>query len=234
MRVGRSFGVGVLAVGAILVAACTSAQKAQDAPSSTTQTLLVPASTTGPAPSTEQPSAASVEPTTTIVQTVTRHQGGKTMVAPPPPSTHEPAPVDGECPYLSADVVSYITGQHHGQTQISDTKPYPICTFYRSDGGYMGSVRIIVADTPQAAIAAVDQHVPRNDSEEATKPEGWSGGLMTKDDGEATYGVSKGKIAVIAVENETPSIKARNMATCAIYGAKLEQGTAPDYCTSDQ
>lgn len=223
--------MGAALTGAMLLAACTSAP--QDTGPSTTKASLTPTSTGEQMPSTSRPSAASIEPTVTMVQTVTRHQGGKTVIVSPPPSTHEPEPVDGECPYLDDNTVYHATGQYSGQTQIVATEPYPVCTFYRSDGGYMATVRIIVADTPQAAIAAVDQHIPREKSQEATKPDGWSGGLMTTDDEMSLYGVSKGKFAVIAKENETPSIKARNLATCAIYGAKLEQGTPPTFCTLD-
>lgn len=230
MRVDRPVGVGLLLGGALLMAACTSTPAAQDS-TSPVITTATPSASARPSPT---PVASSQPPASTIVSTVTQHQGGSTIMASPPPSTAEPAPVDGECPFLSDDAMAGITGQRGGQTQISATKPYPICTFYRSDGGYRGSVRIVVAATPQAAIAAVDQHVPRDQSYEATKPAGWSGGLLTNDKGEAIYAVSKGKIAVIATENETPSIKARNMAECAIYGAKLEPGPAPEYCSGPQ
>lgn len=147
----------------------------------------------------------------------------------------------GDCPYLDADVVSALTGQRHGQTLIIDLQPHPMCVFYRSDGGLMGSVRIIAAATPQAAVAAVDQHVPVAGSQPATQPAGWTGGSMTTpgqmtQDSSAgsTYAVSKGKIAVVATENESPSIKARVMAVCAIYGLKLQAGPPPDYCTGPQ
>ena len=144
----------------------------------------------------------------------------------------------GECPYLSADVVSVITGQHHGDTQLVEFEPHPMCVFYRSDGGLMGSVRIIEAANPQQAVAAVNQHVPIADSQPASQPAGWSGGSitsagqMTQDsNAKSVYAVSKGNIAVIAEENESPSIKARVMAVCAIYGLKLGSGPTPDYCS---
>ncbi len=135
-------------------------------------------------------------------------------------------------------MVSDITGQHHGQTQIVALSPQPMCIFYRSDGGRMGSVQVIRAGSPQAAVAAVNQHVPIAGSQPATQPAGWTGGSVTTpgqmtQDSEArsVYAVSKGSIAVVAEENESPSLKARVMAVCAIYGLRLEPGPAPDYCS---
>lgn len=135
-------------------------------------------------------------------------------------------------------MVSDITGQHHGQTQLIQLDPHPTCVFYRSDGGRMGSVRVIQAATPAAAVAAVNQHVPIAGSQPATQPAGWTGGSMSSpgqmtQDSQATsvYAVSKGTIAVVADEDESPSLKARLMAVCAIYGLGLESGPAPDYCT---
>ena len=136
-------------------------------------------------------------------------------------------------------MVSEITGQGHGQTQLIPFAPEPMCVFYRSDGGLMGSVRIIQAGSPQQAVAAVNQHVPIADSQPASQPAGWSGGSMTTpgqmtqdSNASSVYAVSKGKVAVVAEENESPSIKARVMAVCAIYGLKLQPGPAPDYCTA--
>jgi hypothetical protein len=78
-------------------------------------------------------------------------------------------------------------------------------------------------------------------SQPATQPSGWVGGSMstpgqmTQDsNGRSVYAVSKGNIAVVVEEEESPSIKARVMAVCAIYGLRLETGAAPDYCSSVQ
>jgi UPF0176 protein len=116
-----------------------------------------------------------------------------------------------------------------------------MCVFYRSDGGLMGSVRVIMAASPQAAVAAVNQHVPVAGSQPATQPSGWVGGSMTTpgqmtqdSSARSVYAVSKGTIAIVAEEEESPSIKARVMAVCAIYGLKLEAGQAPDYCSGPQ
>ena len=147
--------------------------------------------------------------------------------------------MSGDCPYLAADVVSEITGQHHGPTQIVVVTPYPICQFYRSDGGWMASVRIVAADSPGAAVAAVNQHVPIEGSQPANQPAGWTGGSKSVGqkvadctDCHSWYAVSKGRIAVVAEQNETPSIKARSIAICAIVNLKLADMPLPDYCTA--
>ena len=97
---------------------------------------------------------------------------------------------------------------------------------------------MIEAASPQAAASAVNQHVPVTGSQPASQPAGWTGGSvttpgqMTQDSSaQSTYAVSKGNVAVVATEDESPSIKARVMAVCAIYGLKLEAGPAPDYCS---
>lgn len=113
-----------------------------------------------------------------------------------------------------------------------------MCVFYRSDGGWMGSVRVIKAATPQAAASAVVQHVPLAGSQPVSQPPGWVGGStttpgqMTQDStAKSVYAVSRGDIAVVAEENESPSFKARQMAVCTIYGLQLGTGAAPEYCT---
>lgn len=245
---------------AVLLAGCTSTPAAPSTPapgtpapstaSSSTATTNGPASSipasSAPAPSTPAPSTVpttvpSTPAPSTVRTTVTQTKPGVTITVSPPKATAEPAAVTGECPYLRADVVSDITGQHHGPTQLVDLSPQPMCVFYRSDGGLMGSVRVIMAASPQAAVAAVNQHVPVSGSQPASQPSGWVGGSMTTP-GQMTqdsvarsvYAVSKGNIAIIAQENESPSIKARVMAVCAIYGLDLETGQAPDYCSGPQ
>ena len=103
----------------------------------------------------------------------------------------------------------------------------------------MGSIRVIVAGSAQAAVAAVNQHVPIAGSQPASQPGGWSGGSittpgqMTQDSqGTSVYAVSRGNVAVVAEEDESPSLKARLIAVCSIYGLGLEAGVAPDYCTA--
>ncbi len=207
----------------------TTSQTTSRTTSRTIGTRSLPRSTVA----VRSPSAPS-RPRVTV--TVTRTHADVTATAGPPKSTAEPAAISGECPYLGASVVSMITGQHHGDTRLVDLVPQPMCLFFRSDGGWMGSVRVIRAANPQAAAAAVNQHVPIADSQPASSPPGWVGGSTTKGgmtqdaDAKSVYGVAKGTIAVIAEENESPSIKARLMATCAIYQLKLENGQTPSVC----
>lgn len=141
-------------------------------------------------------------------------------IAQPPAPTDEPAPVAGACPYLPDDQVADINGQHTGVTTVVDIQPQPICTFTRSDGGWLATVRIVQADTPAAAVAAVDQHVPVDRSNPADDPAGWSGGSMPTDRG-SIYAVSKGPVAVIAEANQPQSIKGRQLAAAAIANLGL-------------
>jgi hypothetical protein len=153
--------------------------------------------------------------TSRISTTVTSTAAGNTITAAPPPATSEPAPVDGPCPYLSDDAVAEINGQHTGTTQVIAVEPYPICVFSRSDGGPLASVRVIQAETPQAAVAAVDAHVPIEKSNPARRPPGWSGGSMVTDTG-SVYAVSKGNIAIVAESNQQQSIKGRQMVVMTV------------------
>jgi UPF0176 protein len=152
--------------------------------------------------------------------TITSTVAGATVVAAPPAETPEPAAKDGVCPYLTDDEIADINGQHTGTTQIIEVSPDPICIFSRSDGGFLASVRIIQADTPQAAVAAVDGHVPIEGSNPANQPPGWSGGSMVTGTG-SVYAVSKGSMAVVAESNQQQSIKGRQMATDAISALGL-------------
>lgn len=202
-RPGCSLG-GVL-VGVLLLAGltgCSSAATTTPTTAGSTTTVTTGTVTTG------------------ISATITSTVPGATIVAEPPPATAEPAPVDGTCPYLTDDAAADINGQHTGTTQIVEVTPYPICIFSRSDGGFLASVRIIAADTPQAAVAAVDAHVPIDKSNPAGQPAGWSGGSMVTDTG-SVYAVSKGTIAVVAESNQQQSIKGRQMAADAIAALGL-------------
>ena len=171
--------------------------------------------TTPTAPITSTVGTVTASPTT-ITSTVP----GNTITAAAPASTAEPAPADGECPYLATDAVADINGQHTGTTQVIDVAPQPVCVFYRSDGGWMASIRIIQADTPQAAVAAVDQHVPIDVSDPASQPPGWTGGSMVTDTG-SVYAVSKGDIAIVAESNQQQSIKGRQMVIKAVANLGL-------------
>jgi len=183
-------GVSVLALAAL--AGCSGTTGGTNPP---TQTVTVGTIT-------------SLLPTT--VTSVISSAISSAQTAVPPPATDEPAAISADCPYLSDTDVADINGQHTGQTQIIDVKPYPICVFSRSDGGWLATVRIIQADTPEAATAAVDAHVPIESSDPASQPPGWTGGAMVSAD-RSVYAVSKGPIAVVAESNQLQSIKGRQL-----------------------
>lgn len=203
-----------LAIGAALLAAAITGCSSTDSTAGNTAD-----STAGSAPvSTATITAGTL--TNTVPTTLTSTVAGSTIVASPPPPTAEPAPVAANCPYLADDVVADINGQHTGTTQIIDVAPYPICVFNRSDGGALASIRIIVADTPQAAVAAVDAHVPIEGSDPASQPPGWTGGSMVTDTG-SIYAVAKGNIAIVAESNQQQSIKGRQMVIQAVTNLGL-------------
>lgn len=199
---------GAAAVAAALVCAigatACSAAPAPQAPAAPASTRTVTAGTV----------------TAQLSTTVTSTAAGNTVTAAAPASTPEPAPVDGPCPYLSDEAVADINGQRTGTTQVIDVQPHPVCVFYRSDGGPLASIRVIEADTPQAAAAAVDQHVPIASSNPAQQPAGWSGGSMVTDNG-SVYAVSKGTTAIVAESNQRQSIKGRQMVIAAVRNLGL-------------
>ncbi len=196
---------------AALGAACAKAPATPTPP--TTSTSIVGTSTS----TTTVTTALSTRTLQASATTITTVPTIPTTVA-PPPSTPEPAPVRGTCPYLSDAEVMEANGQHTGPTSIIDVRPYPVCIFTRADGRYLATTRIVVAATPEQAVAAVNQHVPIALSSPATHPTGWTGGAMATPDGvpgypdaASIYAVSKGPIAIIAISNQKQSIKGRQM-----------------------
>lgn len=192
----------VLLLAGLLTAGCGAAG-AGAAPSPVAPTITVTAGTR----------------TATLSVTVTAEPGTVPPAA-PPAATDEPAGQAGTCPYLSDAQVADINGQHTGTTTIVAVDPYPICTFTRSDGGWLATVRVVQADSPAAAAAAVDQHVPVEKSDPADDPAGWTGGSMPTDRG-SIYAVAKGQVAVIAEANQPQSIKGRQLAAAAIANLGL-------------
>lgn len=187
-----------------------------------TVVLLTAGCSPGGVPTSAESTITVTEGTRTVVAsvTITAPPTVEPSAVPPPPATDEPAPAPGACPYLSDDQVADINGQHTGVTTVVDVSPQPICTFSRSDGGWLATVRIVQADTPAAAAAAVDQHVPVDQSNPADDPAGWTGGSMPTDRG-SIYAVAKGPVAVIAEANQPLSIKGRQLAAAAIANLGL-------------
>ena len=122
MRFIRACGVGVVI---LVLAGCTAQGAADPTTPVSTRTTTHPAST-----------AAPVTVTSTIRTTVTdstvTSTGTRTTSYAPPPATKEPAPVQGECPYLSTDDVSLINGQRlrpdhdHRRRAVPDLRLLPI------------------------------------------------------------------------------------------------------------
>ncbi|MET0865662.1 MAG: DUF2020 domain-containing protein [Nakamurella sp.] len=196
----RRARIGTLGLLVVLTGCSTAAQTAT--PTASTVTVTTATITTG------------------VSATVTSTAAGETIVAVPPAATPEPAALDGTCPYLTDDQVADINGQHTGTTTLIDVDPYPICLFSRSDGSFLASVRIIQADTPQAAVAAVDAHVPIDGSNPASQPPGWTGGSMVTDTG-SVYAVSKGPLAVVAESNQQQSVKGRQLVVATVEALGL-------------
>jgi len=243
----RSVAFRSILVAALLVSPLTSCTKSGSASAVASTTFsattsssahLQPVSSTRPLTTS---TSTSVNPGT-VTSTVTLPPSKSAAVTPkPPPSTREPAPVTQDCPYVSTEAVKLITGQREGPAQIIQTTPYVICLFYRTDGQWSARVRIIQAATSAAAVAAVNQHVPVATSDPADQPAGWTGGSFTTGQkvadsasGRSIYAVSKGTVAIVVEENETPSIKARLIAQCALSGAKLSASPAPASCSGTE
>lgn len=213
-RLLRGAALPAMLIAVLAVSACAGGTGTEEAGPSSEQ----PTISTQQQPSTVTAAGTTstiVEQPTTVITTPT----DPTLV-PPPPTTAEPAPEQGDCPYLSAAEVKDANGQNVGKIETIAVEPYPICIFHRPDGSVMAAIRIIAADTPEAAAAAVNQHVPIADSFAVAKPAGWTGGAMGNQSGidgypdaQSIYAVSKDTIAIVAVSNQKQSIKGRQMVT---------------------
>jgi hypothetical protein len=209
----RSAWLGLLTAGVLAGAVACGSEPAMTALPTDTGTT---ATTDTPRTSA---SGVTGSPTQIGTMTVTSTAPGTVITAGPPAATATPPAQPGTCPYLSDDQVADINGQRAGQTSVIAVAPQPTCVFTRSDGGWLATVQIIQADTEQSAVAAVDQHVPIEQSDPASQPAGWTGGSMVTDD-RSVYAVSKGTIAIVAESNQLQSIKGRQMviATVAALG----------------
>lgn len=190
--------VAAMLAAAVLLAGCSATAADRSAPeAASTSPVLTTAMAALPAP------------------TVTSTLPGAAVIAAAPPATVEPPPVDGRCPYLTDEAVAEINGQRTGTTRVIEVQPAPVCIFSRTDGEWLASVRIVAAETPQAAAAAVDAHVPIDRSDPANEPAGWAGGSMVTESG-SVYAISRGSIAIVAESNQRQSIKGRQMVIAAI------------------
>lgn len=224
-RLRTRTGLAALATLAVLATAgCGASGEETAGPSTESVNTTVVGTVTELETVTRTPDAITVsEAPTTVITTPT----SPTLV-PPPPTTSEPPGEPADCPYLTNAQVEHDNGQGSGTTTVIATEPYPVCEFTRSDGRFLAATRIVVADSAAAAAAAVNQHIPIADSFPVNKPSGWSGGAMATPDGlerypaaRSIYGVSKGKIGVIAISNQAQSIKGRQMAIDIIANLEL-------------
>ncbi len=143
----------------------------------------------------------------------------------------EADPVAGDCPYLTKGAVEEAVGQRMGAPRIRPASPYPTCEFARTDGGYLATVRVLTTVDETAAVNAVDYYAPRDQSDPAVKPTGWSGGSLRLTAGHTApaansaaggrYAVSKGPLVVVVDTNQEQTIYGRLLATAAIDSLKL-------------
>lgn len=224
-RAAAVLGAAVLGAAVLMLAAsgCTGAAE-QNAADSASVTVTSP-TTVGTSYRTVTTSPPSTQTIAGSVMTVT---SAPPEPADPPAETPEPEPVVEACPYLSNEQVSDANGQRAGRTSVFHTEPYPVCEFTRADGNFLAAARIVVADSPAAAHAAVDAWVPVDVSDPAGRPGGWEGGAMGSVDGvdrypegRSVYAVAKGDVAIIAVSNQAQSVKGRQMVTFIIDNLAL-------------
>lgn len=216
----------VAAAALFLSSACApAAETAEPGPTITRTTVMT-------RPATNLPSTpGSVEPPVTI--TVTPSDTAKITVpsTKPPKAVVWPAPVAGDCPYVTDEEADLANGQRIGQTMLRETKPYAVCEFYRSDGGWSATISVTKAKDKAAAVALVDAAAPVKKSNPVEYQGGWTGGSWTKEVGEeptiqntyemAVYAISKGNIAIVATSNEPLTKKAFNFVEAALANLDL-------------
>lgn len=225
--------VAILAAGLIVLTGCNASNNA-DPGTVITGTRTV--TSTLPPPAVSGPSVSQVQVTVTVTDTPSVPAASTTKTTKPTKATDAPAaplPAQeaGDCPYISNEFAAIANGQGVGQTMIRPTKPYVVCDFYRSDGGWSGSIRVAVAKDAAAATALIDYAAPIKKSNPASVEGGWNGGswvkelgadpLILNDEELAVFAVSKGKVAIIATSNEALTKKARNFVVEAIANLKL-------------
>lgn len=214
---------GALAVGLVVLAGCTTGTAAGPETIVTgTETIVRTLPPTG---------TVTTAPPSTVTITQTAPEGSSSAGAADFTPAPLPAQEPGECPYISDEQAKIFNGQGLGQTMIRPTKPYVVCDFYRSDGGWSASIQVAKAKDEATAVAMVDYAAPVKKSYPATLDGGWTGGYWNKEIGappqllneqeQAVYAVSKGKIVIIAASNEAESKKAKNFVVGAIENLKL-------------
>lgn len=185
--------------------------------------------TTGvtPPPSARSSSTTSRRSKAGITSTTVPSMPGPSTTAAVPGTVLPPA-TSGDCPYLPAADIRYLTGQRAGAGQLISASPEPICVFTRLDTVWVAAIRVFRTPDAASARAAVDERIPVSGSSPADRPTGWSGGYMGLPDGtseypqaRSVYGVSAGQYAVIVWTNQQQSVKARSVVEAVIANLRL-------------
>lgn len=177
----------VLAVTAVLAAACSATPDEAAAPA-------------GPTPSATRPAA------TTPVRTPAR-------TTPRPAPTPAPVTVEGVCPYADAGTIADTVGQHISRTTVTSTRPHPGCAFYRPNGEKAADISVSVLAGP-AAAAARAARVPGAGANPVDSV-GDGGAVAITGDG-AVLAVHRGAALVVVRINQTVSLEAIEIAKLVV------------------
>ena len=125
------------------------------------------------------------------------------------PSTRPPAPVEGRCPYVDADSVAGVVGQHISRTTVTPTRPHPGCSFYRPNGERAVEVAVSMRPGPVQA-----QNEAISIGGRAANPvDGLGdGGVVAVTADGAVLAVSKGRTLVVVRINQRSSLEAKEIA----------------------
>jgi hypothetical protein len=124
-------------------------------------------------------------------------------------STPAPNPVEGRCPYLDADTVAGIVGQHISRTTVTPTRPYPGCSFYRPNGELAVDVAISELATPtqaQAKAIAIGGRAANPVNGVA------DGGVVAVTADGAVLAISKSRLLIVIRINQRSSLEAKELA----------------------
>jgi len=126
-----------------------------------------------------------------------------------PRAARPPAPVEGRCPYVDADSVAGVVGQHISRTTVTPTRPHPGCSFYRPNGERAVEVAVSMRPGPVQA-----QNEAISIGGRAANPvDGLGdGGVVAVTAGGAVLAVSKGRTLVVVRINQRSSLEAKEIA----------------------
>lgn len=134
-----------------------------------------------------------------------------------PPETTEPEfpavePVaDAECPYLSTDEASRLTGELATDVRIDDRIDPAACFFYSADGAVQLTTTVYSVDSEEAATRLVDETAPVGGSERSDVEGGWTGG-RTVGPGGALVALARGTQVLAVQSTQEQSVKVQRVA----------------------